>query len=88
MLHLLDEIPNTTKMKARESKERKLENESRRNMVSCFNIYIVMFPYMSSTVEVGRWLKLNEMFCFWNIFHLLCLTATTFMKIFMKRFQE
>ena len=26
--------------------------------------------------------------CFWNTFHLLCLTATTFMKSFMKSFRK
>ena len=29
---------------------------------SCFNIYIVVFAFLSITIEVGRWWKLHEMF--------------------------
>ena len=54
LLQLLDKIQNTKKMKTRESKERKFEKKSKRNRVSCY-IYIVMFAFLSSDVEVRRW---------------------------------
>ena len=63
--------------------ERKeIRKKSRRNIVLIF----IVFAFLSSTVEVGSWQKLSV--CFSNTFHLLCLTATTFMKIFIKSFQE
>ena len=40
--------------KTRESKENKFEKKRKRNRVSCFNIDIVVFAFLSSTVEVGR----------------------------------
>ena len=55
LLLLLDDMQNTKKMKTRESKERKFKKKINRNRVSCFNIYIVVFTFLSSTVEVGRW---------------------------------
>ena len=30
-------------------------NKSKRNRASCFNIYIVVFPFLSSTVQESRW---------------------------------
>ena len=30
-------------------------NKSKRNGTSCFNIYIVVFAFLSSSVEEGRW---------------------------------
>ena len=48
-------ITKHKKGETRESKERKFEKKVREiNKVSCFNIYIVMFAFQSSTVEVGR----------------------------------
>ena len=55
LLLLLDEIKNIKTMKTQESKERKFEKNVRE---------IVVFAFLSSTVEVGRWKKLNEMFVF------------------------
>ena len=55
LFSLLDEIQNTKKMNTRESKERKFEKKSNKNKMSFFNIYIVVFAFLSSTVEVGRW---------------------------------
>ena len=37
-----------------EKKKRNLK-KNKRNMVSCINIYIVVFAFLSSTIEVGRW---------------------------------
>ena len=51
---LLDEIQNTKKMNTRKSKKENWK-ESKKNMVSCFNIYIAVFAFLSSTVEEGRW---------------------------------
>ena len=48
-------------MKTRESKEREFENKSKRNRVSCFNIYIIKSAFLLSTVEVGRWQKLARL---------------------------
>ena len=59
LLQLLDEIQNTKKKKTRESKERKFEKKSKRNRMSCCNICIVTFTFLSSTVEVGRLEKLD-----------------------------
>ena len=47
-LPLLDEIQNIKKMKTQKSKERKFEKKVR-------EIYIVVFAFLLSTVEVGRW---------------------------------
>ena len=78
LFSLLDEILNTKKMNTQEWKERKFEKKkSKRNRVSCFNIYIFVFAFLSSIVVEVKW---NV--CFWNTFHLLCLTAATFMKWF------
>ena len=68
LLKLLDETQNTKKMKTRKSKERKFEKKVKKNRVSCFHIYIVVFAFLSSIVEVGRWYKLNEMFVFGILF--------------------
>ena len=51
MLSLLDETQNKKKMNTRESKERNFEKKSKRNRVSCFNIYIVVFAFLSSTIQ-------------------------------------
>ena len=48
LLSLFDEIQNTKKDKHTRIK-RKI------NRVSRFNIFIVVFAYLSSTVEEGRW---------------------------------
>ena len=55
MFSLLDETQNTKKMNTQESQERKFEKKSDRNRMSCFNIYIVEFAFLSSTEEVSRW---------------------------------
>ena len=54
LILLLDEIQNTKKMRTLEFKERKFDKKSKRNRVSCYNIYIVLFAFLSSTIEVGR----------------------------------
>ena len=54
LFNLLDEIQNTEKIITRESKERKFEKKVR-EMGCCFNIYIVVFGFLSSTVVEGRW---------------------------------
>ena len=64
----VDEIQNTKKMNTRESKERKFEKKIKRNRVSCFNIYLVVFTFLSRTAEKGRCKKLNEMFVFGILF--------------------
>ena len=51
---LLDEIQNRKKLNTRESKEKKIEKKNKRNRVICFDIYVVIFAFLSSTVEVGR----------------------------------
>ena len=43
------------KMKTRELNKKGNFKKSKRNRVSCFNIYIVVFAFLLSTVEVGRW---------------------------------
>ena len=51
LFSLLDEILNTKKMNTQEWKERKFEKKkSKRNRVSCFNIYIFVFAFLSSIV--------------------------------------
>ena len=42
--------------------------KSKRNRMCCCNIYIAIFAFLSSTEEVGRWKKLNEMFVFGILF--------------------
>ena len=54
LLSLLDEIQDTIKMNKRESKERKFETQAREIGGSCFNIYIVVFAFLSITIEKGR----------------------------------
>ena len=51
----VEDIQNTKKMNTQELKERKFEKKSKRNRVSCFNVYIVIFAFLSSTIEKGRW---------------------------------
>ena len=45
LFSLLEEIQNTKKINTRESKERKFEKKSKKNRVSCFNTYIVVFAF-------------------------------------------
>ena len=42
------------KLNTHESRERKFK-KSKRNEVSNFDIYVVVFNFLLSTVEVGRW---------------------------------
>ena len=55
---LLDEMQNTKKMKHEKRKKGNMK-KSKRNRVSSFNIYIIVFAFLLSTVEVGRWKKLS-----------------------------
>ena len=55
LFSLFDEIQTQKKMNTRESKESKFEKTSKRNRVSSFNIYILLFEFLSITVEEGRW---------------------------------
>ena len=86
LLLLLDEIQN---MKTRESKERKFEKEVKvvfhsvkisANRVSCFNIYIVVFAFLLSTVEVARWQKLNKM----SVFRILFICYVQLLQLLSK----
>ena len=43
------------KMKTRESNKKGNFKKSKRNRVSYFNIYIVVFAFLLNTIEVGRW---------------------------------
>ena len=81
LLLLLNEIQNTKKMKTRESKERIFEKKVRGIgwVVLIFIYYIVVFAFLSSTVEVGRWQKLNEMFVFGMLF--ICYIYEKFSRI-------
>ena len=36
-------------------RKKKIWKKSKRNKVSCFNIYIVVSAFLQSTAEVGRW---------------------------------
>ena len=45
---------NTKKMKHENQNKGTLKKESKRNRVSFFNTYIVVFAFLPSTVEVGR----------------------------------
>ena len=83
-------------MKYKTQKRWKHENQKKgnlkkekkeRNRVSCFNIYIVMFAFLSSTLEVGRWWKLNEMFVFW-ILSFAMSDCYDFYENFMRSFQK
>ena len=47
-------------MNTRKKKRKEICKKSERNRVSCFNIYIIVFAFMSSTVEEGRWWKLSH----------------------------
>ena len=72
------------KMKTRESKEWKFE-EKVREIGSFVLISCVCFSVVHRS---SRWMvEVKWNVCFWNTFHLLCLTATIFMKIFMNCFQ-
>ena len=62
------------KINTRESKERKFEKKVREKGLV---VLIVVFVFLSSTVVEVNW---NA--SFWNTFHLLWLTAATFMKWF------
>ena len=42
--------------------------KKKKNRRSYFNIYIVVFAFLSSSVEKCRWQKLNEMFVFGILF--------------------
>ena len=56
LFSLLDEIQKNKKEDENTRIERKeIWIKSKRNRVSCFNVYIVVFAFLSSTVEVGRW---------------------------------
>ena len=55
LLSLLDEIQNTKNDEDTRIESKESWNKSKRNRVSCSNIYIVVFAFLSSTVEVGRW---------------------------------
>ena len=55
LFNLLDKIYHTKKINTPESKKKGNLKKSKRNRVSCFNIYIVVFAFLSSTVEEGRW---------------------------------
>ena len=54
LFSLLDEIQNTIKMDTRESERTEIWKKSKKNRVSCFDIYIVVFAFLSSTIEEGR----------------------------------
>ena len=55
LLLLLDKITKHKKMKTRELKERKFKKKSKRNRVSCIEIYVIVFDFLSRSVEVGKW---------------------------------
>ena len=55
LFSLLDKIQNIKKMNTRELIERKFEKEVKSNRVSCFNIYLVVFAFLTNTVEEERW---------------------------------
>ena len=46
----------------------KIWKKSKRNRLTCFDIYVVVFAFLSSTIKVGRWYKLNKMFAFGILF--------------------
>ena len=51
-------VRRNTKQKKDENtriERKEIWKKSNRNKVSCFNIYIVVFAFLSSTVEVDRW---------------------------------
>ena len=57
LLMLLNEIQNTHTQKNENTRmgRKEISKKGKRNRVSCFNIYIVEFTFLLSTVEVGRW---------------------------------
>ena len=55
LFSLLDKIQNIKKMNTRELIERKFEKEVKSNRMSYFNIYLVVFAFLTSTVEEERW---------------------------------
>ena len=55
LLLLLDKITKHKKMKTRELKERIFDKKSKRNRVSCIEIYVVVFDFLSRSVKVGKW---------------------------------
>ena len=56
--NLIDEIQNTRKLNIRESEK------SKEKIVTLIGWVVLVFAFLSSTVEVGRWKKLNEIFVF------------------------
>ena len=62
-LSLLDKMQNTKKLSPRELKERKLNKKKKRSKKKVreiqsgefFFICMVVFAFLSTTVEVGRW---------------------------------
>ena len=54
LFSLLDEIQNTIKMDTRESERTEIWKKSKKTRASCFDIYIVVFAFLSSTIEEGR----------------------------------
>ena len=67
LFSLLDEIQNIKKMNTRELKERKFEKEVRA-IGWVVLIFILVFAFLSSTVEEDITFKLNEMFVFGILF--------------------
>ena len=53
LLLLSDEIQNTKKDENTRIERKEIKKKKKKNRVSCFNIYIVAFAFLSSTVEVG-----------------------------------
>ena len=56
--NLIDEIQKTRKLNIRESEK------SKEKIVTEIGWVVLVFAFLSSTVEVGRWRKLNEIFVF------------------------
>ena len=50
LFSLLDEIDEHTKIE-----RKKIWNKGKRNRLSCFNICIVVFLFLSTTIKEGRW---------------------------------
>ena len=55
LLSLLDEMQNTIKDEHTKIERMEIWNKGKRNRLSCFNIYIAVFPPLSGTVKEGRW---------------------------------
>ena len=51
LFSLLDEIQNAIKMNT----QKEIWNKGKRIRARCFNIYIVVFPILSSTLEEDAW---------------------------------